>query len=614
MADADTSARAVVEAANELIDVMDAHAMRGSPSQDGGAVLAAVEDGLRQESSSSPAARPDTDNTPFGGATVEKVLAKGATPQASFDSVRKEMETQEKIIVALQRDNEALLKEKKDIASRCKQLEHDFEHLEAKHSLLLSAQQDFATRSSLHATNDSAKIVNLQAQVEDLQTTLETEKRRCALLLQERGDVTRSKSDTPVRTHAGESGPLAEQMRYESKGKDAAAKVRESQRAHDVQKNAIDGLHAEVARLESEKQTAHTRERSLLHEVDSLRGQVRELESALRQKKESIGELIRSCQESSGNVQRLKKQESRIRLLEAALLEKDDFTRHAMEKLRAETKEVCDRYQGTITELQQRLEIPRDDPEQRRRISVLEKENLELRRAIGGGAVSRTAEKAAAVTIADTGAEGSEKAPGGANAAEVIGEPAVKEAAAGQAESSRLHAVIHDLRAELDDQKQQCARLQSRLTGVQAEWDARLAEMKGNFAHQLQALRSSHNGDLSRLEANHQSQLLEVSKAAQANGGDSFVARLSRIVDEKGYDASLVAIGERLRYLEKRCCQKEEEAAYELQETKRIAELEKKLEREKTDVLLERKNTQIKRFQTQLDELLAALSILQSTS
>ncbi|CAM36630.1 conserved hypothetical protein [Leishmania braziliensis MHOM/BR/75/M2904] len=521
------------------------------------------------------------------------------------------METQEKIIVTLQRDNEALLREKKEIASRCKKLEHDFEHLEAKHSLLLSAQQDFATRSNMHASNDSAKIANLQAQVEELQANLETEKRRCAILLQERNDLTRSKGDAPIHVNSAEIANVAVVREEHNRSEDTVAKLRESQRVHSIQKGTIDALHSEVARLESERRVSHSRENNLLREVDSLRAQVRDLEMALHQKKESISELISSCQAGSGNALRLKKQASRIHLLEAALLEKDEFTKRAMEELRIETKEVCERYQSTITELQQRLEVPKDDPELRRRIRILERENLELRRAIGSATVSSaidSGEPAKAVTINpkhQADATGNTDKPEGQG---------LKGPSPHEVETTHLQSVIEQLRTGIWEHKQRSSMLQGKLDSIHAEWDARLAEMKANFALQIQKLRSAHNEELSRLEASHKSQLLEISKCSKSDNGANLASRLSRIVEEKGYDASLIAIGERLCYLEKRYSQKEEEKIHELLEMQRVAELEKKIQKEKTDLLLEQKNTQIKRFQIQLDELLTALSILQATT
>ncbi|KAG5478722.1 hypothetical protein LSCM1_06126 [Leishmania martiniquensis] len=606
---------AAADAANELLEAMGSKVRNASPA---GSVNSSAS-GRRHSSDLAPALpggaekADSTREAPLTPSTgpAENSYATAAMSHSTYDAMRKEMETQERIIVALQRDNEALLREKKEIASRCKQLEHDFEHLEAKHSLLLSAQQDFATRSHMHTASDSAKLANLQAQIEGLQTTLEAEKRRCAMLLQERNDLARSKSGTPMRAESAEVANVGLLREQQSTMEDTAAKLRELQRTHCIQKSTIDTLHSEVDRLESERRISHNRENNLLREVDSLRTQVRDLELSLQEKKGSISALLSSSQASSFNTQRLKKQESRIRLLETALLEKDEFTKRAMEKLRAETKEVCERYQNTITELQQRLEIPKDDPELRRRIRTLERENLELRRTIGSSAAPSALESGEWVNKVFVEPNYHKDITDSSNKYE--GE-ALRAPNPHELEAAHLQSVVEQLRADIFEHKQRNSALQKKLDSIHAEWDARLAEMKSKFALQMQSLRSAHNEELSRLEASHQSQLLDISKSAKADGGTGLAARLSRIVEEKGYDASLVAIAERLCFLEKRYCQKEEEKAHELLEMKRVTELEKKILKEKTDLLLEQKNTQIKRFQVQLDELLAALSILQATS
>ncbi|KAG5478527.1 hypothetical protein LSCM4_04760 [Leishmania orientalis] len=604
------------DAANELLDAMGSKARNASASSGSLISLAA---GCKDSSDVAPALSAGAETAgparevPMRTSTglTENSHTTRAISHGNFDTVRKEMETQERIIVTLQRDNEALLREKKDIANRYKQLEHDLEHLEAKHSLLLSAQQDYTTRSNMHTANDSAKIANLQAQVEELQATLEAEKRRCAMLLQERNDLARSKSATPIRADNADIVNVALLREQQIKIEDTAAKLRECQRIHSIQKDTIDALNSEVARLESERRISHSRENNLLREVDDLRTQVRNLESTLQENKGSISELISSCQASTVDTQRLRKQESRIRLLETALLEKDEFTKRAMEKLRAETKEVCARYQDTIAELQQRLEVPKDDPELRRRIRVLERENLELRRTIGSAAVSSAVESSEPVKKVSI--EPNQHTDTTTNSDKHEGQSLRSPVPHGP-EAAHLQSVIERLRADICEHRQRNSTLQKKLDRIHAEWDARLAEVKTNFALQIQTLRTAHNEELSRLEASHQSRLLEVSKSAKADSGAGLAARLSQIVEEKGYDASLVAIAERLCFLEKRYSQKEEEKAHELLEMKRVAELEKKILKEKTDLMLEQKNTQIKRFQVQLDELLAALSILQATS
>ncbi|GET88781.1 hypothetical protein, conserved [Leishmania tarentolae] len=608
---------AAVDSANELLDVMDSGVKNASTSSIGSKISSAS--GCKYPSNLAPAPAVNAEKARTTGETslktstgpIENSYVTSTMVYENFDAVRKEMETQEKIIATLQRDNEALLKEKKEIFSRCKQLEHDFEHQEAKYSLLLSAQQDFAARSNMHASNDSAKIVNLQAQIEELQTNLETEKRRCTILLQERNDLARSKSDTASVVGCAEITNVAVVRDPQSRAEDMVAKLHESQRIYSIQKSTIDALHAEVTRLESERRLLHSRENDLLREVDSLRTQVRDLESALQQNKRSIRELMSSCQAGNENAQRVKKQESRIYLLEKALLEKDEFTKRAMDELRKETEEVCERYQSTIAELRQRLEVPKDDPELRRRIRILERENLDLRRALGGSSVSLAVESGE--PIQKVAVKPTSQSDAASNT-DKLGGQALKAPDSHEIEGTHLQCVIERLRAEICDQKQRNITLQSKLDSIHAEWDTRVAEMKTNFALQLQTMRSAHNEELSRLEASHQSQLLEISKCSKADRGDNFASRLSRIVEEKGYDASLIAIGERLCFLEKRYRQKEEEKMHEILEMKRVIELEKRIQKEKTDLLLEQKNTQIKRFQVQLDELLASLSILQATS
>lgn len=529
-------------------------------------------------------------------------------PPDNVDNLRKEMDTQEKIIVALQHDNEALLREKKDIAARYKELESKYEHLEAKHSLLLSAQQDLDSRSNLRVANEAAKAARLQTEVQELETALEAEKRKCFALVLSRdapeeprtGFTPGSEKDAPVCVPSAHKAGLAENG-------DQASRLREYERVHDVQNATIDTLHKEVDRLETEKKKWEARQRDSARQVEDLEKRTRELESAVAQKKESIAELLRTCQDGAVNSQRAKKQESRIQSLEAALAEKDEFTRTAMGRLRDETREVRTRYQEIIADLERRLERSSDHAELRNRLKALEDENIELRRALAGNGTRTTV-----TTDADPGA--TEKEPDRTRASQAEarqGGGRQGEAAEAPARFLRLETQVKEAAAETAKYKKISADLQEELANTRSEWDAQLRGVKKSFISQLQLMRSRHNEEVDRLEANHRSELLALSKQNR-DDIDGFSAKLISIVERKGYDSSLLAICERLNYLEKHSLQKEEEMKYELAEVKRIAEMEKRVIKEKADLQIEQKNMQIKSFRLQLDELLAAIAVLQA--
>ena len=506
-------------------------------------------------------------------------------PPDNVDNLRKEMDTQEKIIVALQHDNEALLREKKDIAARYKELEAKYEHLEAKHSLLLSAQQDLDSRSNLRVANEAAKAARLQTEVQELETALEAEKRKCSALVLSRdapeeprtGFTPGSEKDAAVCVPSAHKAGLAENG-------DQASRLREYERVHDVQNATIDTLHKEVDRLETEKKKWEARQRDSARQVDDLEKRTRELESAVAQK-----------------------QESRIQSLEAALAEKDEFTRTAMGRLRDETREVRTRYQEIIADLERRLESSSDHAELRNRLKALEDENIELRRALAGSGTGTTVN-----TDADPGA--TEKEPDRTRASQAEarqGGGRQGEAAEAPARFLRLETQVKEAAAETAKYKKISADLQEELANTRSEWDAQLRGVKKSFISQLQLMRSRHNEEVDRLEANHRSELLALSKQNR-DDIDGFSAKLISIVERKGYDSSLLAICERLNYLEKHSLQKEEEMKYELAEVKRIAEMEKRVIKEKADLQIEQKNTQIKSFRLQLDELLAAIAVLQA--
>lgn len=532
--------------------------------------------------------------------------------------LRREMETQEKIIVALQRDNEALLKEKKETVALYKDLGTKYEHLEAKHSLLLSAQQDLGARSNLRVSNDAAKLADLQARVTDLQSALEAEKaKRLPGSFPTPGPRQAAEESTLNRASPHLSDKAADYSLDEASARavvtelgDHTARLREYERMHEVHKSTIDALHSEVERLEQDKKRLEERQRLYVRQVDELQHRTHELEDTVMRKKESIGELLRTCQDSAAHTLQLKKQAARIHSLEAALAEKDEFTQQAMDRLRSESKEVCERYQKTIAALQSRPVQPQDSLDLQRRINALEKENFELRRAVetskatplrSGNATSpaedsKPMEELVAAADSDGGISGAGVSP------------------SPNADVLRLEAMLSNAAAESVKQKQISSDLQAELAGVRADWDVRVRELKRGFASQLQLMRARHNEELERLEANHQSELLTMSHRRREDEREGFSEKLIRIVEKKGLDASLVAVCERLNYLEKRSLHKEEEMAYELSEVQRIAEMEKRVLKEQTFLLLEQKNTQIKAFRLQLDELLSSIAVLQATS
>jgi chromosome segregation ATPase len=538
-------------------------------------------------------------------------------PPKNMDFLRKEMDTQEKIIVTLQRDNEALLRDKKEIAAQCKELLIKYEHLEAKHSLLLSAQQGSDSRTQLRVANDAAKIARLQEQVRELQSALDAEKQKHIV-----PSVDVSSSVQPASTilpdvasriaHCEMADRDLEHVSLDATSPvsgDHVSRLCEYERMHEIQKTTINQLHEVITKLESEKKALEDLQQEHARKIEDLTKRLHELERIVAAKKESIGELLRTCQDSAVQVQRLKKQESRIRSLEDALRDKDDFAQKAMERLRCETKEVCKRYQERIGALEKRLELPQDDAEMRDRLATMEAENAELRRALAAANASPVLSEEKSLTTENATAQRRE-------AKTVVEQERENSEPAAQKDSKLLHleAQLSEAVAETAKYKEVAAGLQTELASVRSEWDAQLREVKRNFASQLQTMRSSHNEELDRLESGHRAEMLALSNQKQNDGADGFSAKLIRLVEKKGYDASLVAICERLSYLEKRSLHKEEAMAYELSEVRRMAEMEKRILREKADLLLEQKNMQIRSFRLQLDELLTEIAVLQATT
>ncbi|CCW65328.1 unnamed protein product [Phytomonas sp. EM1] len=143
------------------------------------------------------------------------------------------------------------------------------------------------------------------------------------------------------------------------------------------------------------------------------------------------------------------------------------------------------------------------------------------------------------------------------------------------------------------------------------QWERCVEDMKKSHSEQLQLIHKNHDDELTRLQNSHQLELGRISKMKYINEDIKFMNRkLIKMASNEKSENFLLAFLDRLSYLEKRCKQREEDVAFEIAESKRVAEVERRLLAERMSLIIEQKNQQIKHFQIELDELLAHIRSL----
>lgn len=218
------------------------------------------------------------------------------SPPRSYEDALAELITQERIIAALQVDNEALRSESKNLHNRNKQLESCLSNLEAKHSLLQSSVH--------HRTEVFAPVAQKEKSHNSPVSLIEVDTRK------------------PTLANSTTREPLVHMD------------------------NGVSCQH-EVCGIGSPTEDGR------LH--SSLISRVNELENVLKCKPEDeVAQLLRR-NESTGYEKLENSYQNRVRQLEDALLEKDRCTEAALERLRSESHSIRARYEAKIANLQSQL-------------------------------------------------------------------------------------------------------------------------------------------------------------------------------------------------------------------------------------------------------------------
>lgn len=539
-------------------------------------------------------------------------------------ALQRELKTQERIIGALQRDNEALLLGKKELTTQLKKVQNDFANLEAKHSLLLSAQPEFGAPSLAHQLRTEGSGGYFR-ELESTHTALENERAKC-LNLEEKLKKVISQSEKAKNSNT-ETQLMENRAMCDSKDNVSPVQrsctrcatmsegdmiaVRELQQALQTESEASTELHEIINHLNEEKAVLQVNAKKAEEQVSHFKLQLGELEERLRAREKTMSDLVQFCHSNTGSSQRIKRQESRIGQLEDALLEKDKFTTAAMEKLRREMAEVCAQYESTISGMQESMKFTSSESEWRRRVACLEKENLDLRRMIGGHkppvqSKSKTNESTLSHTTSDDSSSAHE-----ARHKSIYGE-ARSPGAFGV--NGEVELQLSQLTNELEKYKNRCEETQVMLGNAKTEWEKQLLRTQKSFASQIQTIRYEHNEEVNRLQGQHQEEINRLSQRRRDAVLEKLSTHLLKVAEQEGSRAFLLSVIERLCFLEKRFIEKEQEMMYEIAEARRIAELEDNVRQQKTNLIIEQKNNQIRSFRAQVDQLMSDLSLIQSES
>ncbi|EPY23499.1 viral A-type inclusion protein [Strigomonas culicis] len=530
------------------------------------------------------------------------------------------MEMQDKILETLQKDNEHLINEKKVLSSRVTTLENELANLEAKHSLLLSAKENSAPPPAQNST----AVSQLQATIKELQFALD-ESETMSKKLKQKLEKFEHHQQALDDAEAEIRSLRVDLKRKESEFKDVveglSAKISsfiDSEDYNKVQEEIIKEHENTIRDLRSQlneggrkdqqnKNVSSNKDR----QIRNLSKRIAELEETLQKKNpDNIAELIRSCQPDVHNSQLFKKEERRVKQLEQALLEKDKGTEAALGRLKEEMEKLRRQYEDRIASLQAELFDARNSQQRiSPKLKELEKENLTLRRQAMNDLSPGTPPPA----VSNVENELHELRTENNTLHKRIVELEMNVALRNQNASlmKQMQERLDSLSQEADFYKKMSNDKESSIKDIQERCEEKIRLAKENFTSQLLNYRKEHNNELDRLQRSHQAEIRRIANQNNTSGSDDLSQSLMQIAKEGGNSAFLHSVLDKLKYLEKRCIQKEKEAAFELTEARRIAELERTLLEQKADLIIEQKNQQINEFRSQLDQLIVAMASLQ---
>lgn len=516
----------------------------------------------------------------------ERILHSDTCSAEELAEIRKEIDTQDQIITALQRDNEALHTTAKQLQVQTKEAGRKLANLEAKHSLLLSSTDSVPA-------DHSAELRKLVAKNKDLQRLLEGA---------EMSALTAKNEARKLLTEVQKAAVLEADLR--------SARLEQKQRdlAHGSE---ISDLHAHIADMQSQiadlatiKDQPKTVEKanvsvaSIDHvevqdtKVDEIRRlleRIRDLERVLQKRNsENVKELIQTMQPLE-QPQVARRLEARVQQLEQALGEKDMISERMVDRLRTEAAKVRSTYEDKIAHLEDQLHRAKAE---RVAPPAAGPARLERREFSANASVESATMPDKQVRFAN--------------------ESMVRERAALKDRAAAVEAELEKYKNLLDDNR-------SLLRHSNAIMDQQSQSFKEDFLQQLRSLRQKHNEDIDRLQRYHKEEM----DRAHAELGEIRSTQITwqppKITTEKPDSAEkektfLESVVQRLSYLERHCLQREKEAAFENAEVKRIALAEQRLQSERYEIVIAHKNQQIDQFQLELDDLLTSISLLKHSA
>eukprot|EP00667_Euglena_gracilis_P002623 EG_transcript_2627 len=466
--------------------------------------------------------------------------------------------------------------------------------------------------------------------------------------------------------HQNQIDALQSQIRWYVENQDMVTKNDELLAA---QAQTIDNLRQRVLELEGPAKEAGRGEAGLKARYYQKR--IAELEEALRraekgQRDDDIPALIRAVKPTMEETQQQKLLQKKVQQLQQELDDQTAKSEKALRVLRLESDRLKTSYETRIAQMEDDMkmrlrgatskkvqELTRQLDEARtyysKKVRELEAQVVQLRRDLKGpgrgaapaagrakpAAAPPTAEAdppapaapAASPHLADGGTHRSQgtQADVVMGFAESAGDPAPgleyaihlqtenrrlqdevsrlvrRLAGAAPGDVEALHQRLGAAEAEAAAQRQIAARAQELLHRAQLEQTERLHAMLQEQQQNRDQLVHQHRKELEAVATEYQEELRAVRERQQ------MVAGLGGEGDRVAY---LQCVAARLEALEQHCWLREREVQRTLEETKRMADFELQVEKQKLQLLLQVKNNEIERFRMELDALMEQLASL----
>ncbi|KAH8608850.1 hypothetical protein ERJ75_001238200 [Trypanosoma vivax] len=320
--------------------------------------------------------------------------------RTELEHVQKEVVIVERLIKALEEDNEKLHIERRFLKARVNELESEAVNNEAKSSIIASGQnvnQRLSQASSATVVGESQgewfeQINELRVELErqraishELQLALELaqcEKGNSEARL--KGDDLKKLEDMKSQIRSLQAEIKRKDMEHGEMVMELNRKIswyverqEFSQSQEDLlkeQQQIISHLRAKVSETETTENDGRNSRTKKDKQVQQLTKRIAELEETLKNERpDSIAQLIRSCQPSVEDTKLFKKLNKRIKELEDALKEKDRCAENAVNRLRVETDRMKLQYQERIEKLEEELKLKLLQA-QSRRVRELEKQ------------------------------------------------------------------------------------------------------------------------------------------------------------------------------------------------------------------------------------------------